>query len=81
MTDLRKTSLIEAHFRMILVMKKKTKEGEEIPFGRTDLECGSDLDGDNDRVRRNGNCDVCTYSRFKSTLSCCCSSSSSGRPC
>ncbi len=48
---MRKSSLIEAHVRMILVTTEETKEGEVIPFSRTDLECSSELDGDNDRVR------------------------------
>ena len=50
MTDMRKDTLIEAHIRMILVMKEKTKEGETIPFDRTDLECSSEIDGNKDRV-------------------------------
>ena len=50
LTDLRKSSLIEAHVRMILVKTEETKEGEVIPFYRTDLECSSEIDAENDRV-------------------------------
>ncbi len=49
-TDLRKYSLLEAHVRMIVIRKEKTDEGEEIPYQQTDLECGSEIDGSNDRV-------------------------------
>lgn len=49
-SDLRRASLIEAHVRMIIVRKEKTEEGEIIPYHQSDLECGSDLDGSNDRV-------------------------------
>ncbi len=50
MTDMRKRTLIEAHVRMILVRREQTEEGEVVPFNRTDLESGSELDGSNDRV-------------------------------
>ncbi len=36
---------------MILVTTEETREGEVVPFSRTDLECSSEMDGDNDRVR------------------------------
>ena len=37
-------------FRMIVIQKVVTDEGEEIPFQLTDLECGTEVDGENDRV-------------------------------
>ena len=49
-SDLRRASLLEAHVRMIVVRKEKTDEGEVIPYQQTDLECGSEIDGSNDRV-------------------------------
>ncbi len=49
-SDLRKYSLLEAHVRMIVIRKERTAEGEDIPFQQTDLECGSEVDGSNDRV-------------------------------
>jgi len=49
-SDLRRYSLLEAHVRMIVIRKEKTEEGEVIPYQQTDLECGSELDGGNDRV-------------------------------
>lgn len=49
-SDLRKASLLEAHVRMIVIRKEKTDEGEIIPYQQTDLECGSEVDGTNDRV-------------------------------
>eukprot|EP00095_Tigriopus_kingsejongensis_P004647 maker-scaffold29_size597861-snap-gene-3.9 protein:Tk04647 transcript:maker-scaffold29_size597861-snap-gene-3.9-mRNA-1 annotation:"g protein-activated inward rectifier potassium channel 3-like isoform x3" len=49
-SDLRKASLLEAHVRMIVIRKEKTDEGEIIPYQQTDLECGSEVDGANDRV-------------------------------
>ena len=49
-SDLRRASLLEAHVRMIVVRKEKTEEGEVIPYQQTDLECGSEIDGSNDRV-------------------------------
>ena len=36
--------------RMIVIQKEVTDEGEEIPFQLTDLECGTEVDGENDRV-------------------------------
>ena len=36
--------------RMIVIQKVVTDEGEEIPFQLTDLECGTEVDGENDRV-------------------------------
>lgn len=35
---------------MIVIRKEKTEEGEVIPYQQTDLECGSEMDGSNDRV-------------------------------
>ena len=35
---------------MIVIQKVVTDEGEEIPFQLTDLECGTEVDGENDRV-------------------------------
>ena len=35
---------------MIVIQKEVTDEGEEIPFQLTDLECGTEVDGENDRV-------------------------------
>jgi hypothetical protein len=35
---------------MIVIQKEVTDEGEEIPYQQTDLECGSEVDGSNDRV-------------------------------
>ena len=49
-SDLRKSSLLEAHVRMLCVKKEVTEEGEVIPYYQFDLECGSELDGSNDRV-------------------------------
>ena len=49
-SDLRKSSLLEAHIRMLFVKKEVTEEGEVIPYYQFDLECGSELDGSNDRV-------------------------------
>ncbi len=60
-TDLRKTPLIDCRARMVLVMKSETKEGEVIPFDRTELECSSELENANDRVRtakKNTNLDI-----------------------
>ena len=49
-SDLRRSSLLEAHVRMLFVKKEITEEGEVIPYYQFDLECGSELDGTNDRV-------------------------------
>ena len=49
-SDLRKSSLLEAHVRMLFVHKEVTDEGEVIPYYQFDLECGSEIDGGNDRV-------------------------------
>ena len=49
-TDLRKSSLLECHVRMVLIQKEITEEGEIIPWQQSDLECGSESDGTNDRV-------------------------------
>ena len=49
-SDLRKSSLLEAHVRMLFVHKEVTEEGEVIPYYQFDLECGSEIDGGNDRV-------------------------------
>ena len=49
-SDLRKTSLLEAHVRMILIHRVETEEGEVIPYQETELEAGSELDGSNERV-------------------------------
>ena len=49
-SDLRKTSLLEAHVRMVLIHKVETDEGEVIPYQETELEAGSELDGSNERV-------------------------------
>ena len=49
-SDLRKSSLLEAHVRMLFVQKEVTDEGEVIPYYQFDLECGSEIDGTNDRV-------------------------------
>ena len=35
---------------MILVHRAETDEGDVIPYHRTDLECGKELDGSDDRV-------------------------------
>ena len=48
---MRKVSLLEAHIRMILVHRAETDEGDVIPYHRTDLECGKELDGTDDRVK------------------------------
>ena len=39
-------------FRMIVIQKVVTDEGEEIPFQLTDLECGTEVDGENDSVQK-----------------------------
>ena len=49
-TDLRKSSLLESHVRMVVIQKEITEEGEIIPWQQSDLECGSEADGTNDRV-------------------------------
>lgn len=49
-SDLRKSSLLEAHVRMVCIKKEITEEGEVIPYQQSDLECGSESDGTNDRV-------------------------------
>ena len=49
-SDLRKSSLLEAHVRMVCIKKEITEEGEVIPYQQSDLECGSESDGSNDRV-------------------------------
>ena len=48
---MRKISLLEAHVRMLLVHRVETDEGDVIPYHRTDLECGKELDGTDDRVK------------------------------
>lgn len=35
---------------MIVIQKEVTDEGEVIPYHQSDLECGSEIDGSNDRV-------------------------------
>jgi hypothetical protein len=35
---------------MVLIQKEITEEGEIIPWQQSDLECGSESDGTNDRV-------------------------------
>jgi hypothetical protein len=49
-TDLRKSSLLESHVRMVVIMKEVTEEGEVIPYQQSDLECGSESDGTNDQI-------------------------------
>lgn len=49
-SDLRKSSLLEAHVRMVCIKKEITEEGEAIYYQQSDLECGSESDGTNDRV-------------------------------
>ena len=49
-SDLRKSSLLEAHIRMLFIHKEVTEEGEVIPYYQFDLECGSEINGENDRV-------------------------------
>ena len=48
-SDLRKSSLLEAHIRMVTIKKVVTEEGESIPYQQSDLECGIEADGSNDR--------------------------------
>ena len=48
--DVRTSTLIEAHVRMILVRKEVTREGEVIPYQQTDLDVTSETDGENDRL-------------------------------
>jgi potassium inwardly-rectifying channel subfamily J len=50
-TDLRKSSLLEAHVRMIIIRKEDTDEGESIPYQMSDLDTTTEVEGsDNDRV-------------------------------
>ena len=49
-SDLRRYSLLEAHVRMVIIKKETTSEGESVPFQQEDLECGSHMDGTNERV-------------------------------
>ena len=35
---------------MVVIQKEITEEGEVIPWQQSDLECGSESDGTNDRV-------------------------------
>lgn len=49
--DLRKSSLLEAHVRMVIIKKEVTDEGETIPYQMSDLDVTTEADGsDNDRV-------------------------------
>jgi len=35
---------------MVVIMKEVTEEGEVIPYQQSDLECGSESNGQNDRI-------------------------------
>lgn len=48
--DLRKSSLLEAHVRMVIIKKEVTDEGETIPYQLSDLDVTTEIDGENDRV-------------------------------
>ena len=48
--DLRKSSLLEAHVRMVIVRKEVTDEGETIPYQLSDLTVTTEVEDENDRV-------------------------------
>ena len=48
--DMRKSALLEAHVRMVIIRKEVTEEGETIPYQLSDLDVTTEVDGENDRV-------------------------------
>ena len=48
--NLRQSHLVETHVRAILVTKKVTEEGEVIPFYQTELDVGTDMEGQEDTL-------------------------------
>ena len=48
--NMRTSHLVEAHVRAILISKKVTEEGENIPYHQTELKVGTDLEGEEDRL-------------------------------
>ena len=48
--NMRQSHLVETHVRAILVTKKVTEEGEVIPFYQTELDVGTDMEGQEDTL-------------------------------
>ena len=48
--DLRKSSLLEAHVRMVIIKKETTDEGESVPYQMSDLTVSTEMEGENDRL-------------------------------
>merc|ERR1711971_1532803 len=48
--DLRKSALLEAHVRMVIIKKEVTDEGETIPYQLADLTVTTEIEEENDRV-------------------------------
>jgi len=48
--DLRKTSLLEPHVRMVIIRKEVTEEGEIVPYQQSDLSLTTEIDGKNDKI-------------------------------
>eukprot|EP00095_Tigriopus_kingsejongensis_P008999 snap_masked-scaffold963_size76285-processed-gene-0.10 protein:Tk08999 transcript:snap_masked-scaffold963_size76285-processed-gene-0.10-mRNA-1 annotation:"atp-sensitive inward rectifier potassium channel 12" len=50
LANMRSSHLVECHTRAILVSKKVTEEGEVIPYHQTELQVGTDLEGDEETI-------------------------------
>jgi potassium inwardly-rectifying channel subfamily J len=50
LANMRQSQLVETHVRAILVSKKVTVEGEIIPFYQTELQIGTDMEGEEDTL-------------------------------
>jgi len=48
--DLRKTSLLEPHVRMVIIRQEVTEEGETIPYQQSDLKLTTEIEGNNDKI-------------------------------
>ncbi|TRY63827.1 hypothetical protein TCAL_00777 [Tigriopus californicus] len=50
LANMRSSHLVECHTKAILVSKKVTEEGEVIPYHQTELNVGTDLEGEEDTI-------------------------------